>query len=172
MCGITAVRKHEGRLPRGAEVHTVSGRTELPSGLVTFMFTDIEGSTRLARMLGEAYGAVLGAHRTLVRNALRDCDGVELFTEGDSFFVAFGNATSAVAACVTAQRALAAHAWPSAEVTPRVRMGLHTGWATPIGDEYASAEVHRAARVAAAAHGGQILCSQATAQAAAATFRP
>jgi predicted ATPase/class 3 adenylate cyclase len=129
------------------------------------MFTDIEGSTRLARMLGDEYGSVLGAHRAVLRTALSRCGGVELFTEGDSFFVAFGAAPAAVAACVAAQRALAAHEWPSPEATPRVRMGLHTGWATPTGGEYASLEVHRAARVAAAAHGGQILCSEATAQA-------
>jgi predicted ATPase/class 3 adenylate cyclase len=141
----------------------VSGPTKLPSGLVTFMFTDIEGSTRLARMLGETYGAVLGAHRTVLRTALRYFGGVELFTEGDSFFVAFGDASSAVAASVAAQRALVAHDWPSDDVMPRVRMGLHTGWALPSGGEYASAEVHRAARVAAAAHGGQVLCSEATA---------
>ena len=141
----------------------MAGRTELPSGLVTFMFTDIEGSTRLARMLGDAYGSVLGAHRSVLRAALRDFDGVEMFTEGDSFFVAFGEAPSAIAACVEAQRRLSVHDWPSSEVRPRVRMGMHTGWATPAGGEYASAEVHRAARVAAAAHGGQILCSGATA---------
>ncbi len=144
----------------------MSGRTEPPSGLVTFMFTDIEGSTRLARMLGDSYGTVLGAHRTVLRAALRDFGGVELFTEGDSFFVAFADAAAAVAACVVAQRALAGHDWPSPEMAPRVRMGLHTGWATPSGGEYASAEVHRAARVSAAAHGGQILCSEATALAA------
>jgi predicted ATPase/class 3 adenylate cyclase len=126
------------------------------------MFTDIEGSTRLARMLGEDYGAVLGAHRAVLRAALRDCGGVELFTEGDSFFVAFREAPAAVAACAAAQRALAAYEWPSPDVTPRVRMGLHTGWAIPVGGEYASVEVHRAARVAAAAHGGQVLCSEAT----------
>ncbi|MEU7903055.1 adenylate/guanylate cyclase domain-containing protein [Actinoplanes sp. NPDC049118] len=143
----------------------MSGRTELPSGLVTFMFTDIEGSTRLARMLGEGYGSVLNAHRDVVRAALSNYAGVELFTEGDSFFVAFRDAGAAVAACVAAQRALAAYPWPSADAVPRVRMGLHTGWATPIGDEYASAEVHRAARVASAAHGGQVLCSEATASA-------
>jgi predicted ATPase/class 3 adenylate cyclase len=147
---------------------SVTGRTELPAGLVTFMFTDIEGSTRLARMLGQDYGAVLGAHRAVLRAAVRGCGGVELFTEGDSFFVVFGAAPDAVAACVAAQRALAAHDWPSPAATPRVRMGLHTGWATPIGGEYASLEVHRAARVASAAHGGQILCSEATAQAVAA----
>ena len=141
----------------------MSGRTELPSGLVTFMFTDIEGSTRLARMLGERYGVVLAAHRAVLRSALAGLGGTELFTEGDSFFVAFGDAQAAIAACVSAQRALAAHVWPSADATPRVRMGLHTGWAVPRAGEYASAEVHRAARVAAAAHGGQVLCSEATA---------
>lgn len=144
----------------------MSGRTELPSGLVTFMFTDIEGSTRLARMLGDSYGTVLGAHRAVLRAALSHHGGTELFTEGDSFFVAFGDASAAVAAGVAAQRALAAHDWPSPDVAPRVRMGMHTGWANPVHGEYASAEVHRAARVAAAAHGGQVLCSEATALAA------
>ena len=135
----------------------MSGPTELPSGLVTFMFTDIEGSTRLARMLGDDYGPVLGAHRALLRDALSDFGGVELFTEGDSFFVAFREAGAAMAACVEAQRRLSAHEWPGRDAMPRVRMGMHTGFAKPIGDEYASIEVHRAARVAAAAHGGQLL---------------
>ena len=144
----------------------MSGRTELPSGLVTFMFTDIEGSTRLARMLGDDYGSVLLAHRTLLRDVFKDYDGVELFTEGDSFFVAFREAGSALAACVEAQRRLSAHEWPGRDAMPRVRMGVHTGFAKPIGEEYASVEVHRAARVAAAAHGGQVLCSGATALAA------
>ena len=141
----------------------MSGRTELPSGLVTFMFTDIEGSTRLAVMLAESYGRVLNAHRGVVRAAVSNYGGAELFTEGDSFFVAFRDAADAVSACVAAQRALAAYPWPSADAAPRVRMGLHTGWATPVAGEYTSAEVHRAARVAAAAHGGQVLCSEATA---------
>jgi predicted ATPase/class 3 adenylate cyclase len=163
MCRVIAVRQHEARLPKGAEVLTVSGRTELPSGLVTFMFTDIEGSTRLARMLGDGYGGLLNAHRRVVRAALSNYAGVELFTEGDSFFVAFADAAHAVSACVAAQRALAAHPWPVAGAAPRVRMGLHTGWATPVAGEYTSTEVHRAARVAAAAHGGQVLCSEATA---------
>jgi predicted ATPase/class 3 adenylate cyclase len=140
----------------------VSGRTELPSGLVTFVFTDIEGSTRLARMLGDDYGSVLGDHRSVMRTALSDFGGVELFTEGDSFFIAFQDAGDAVAACVEAQRQLSAHEWPSSEVAPKVRMGMHTGPARPVGNEYASAEVHRASRVASAAHGGQILCSGAT----------
>ncbi|WP_231956804.1 MULTISPECIES: adenylate/guanylate cyclase domain-containing protein [unclassified Actinoplanes] len=134
------------------------------------MFTDIEGSTRLARMLGDTYRAVLNAHRSVLRAALSDFGGVELLTEGDSFFVAFDNADAALAACVEAQRRLAAHPWPREDAVPRVRMGLHTGRATPIGTEYASAEVHRAARVAAAAHGGQVLCSEATALAVTATY--
>ncbi|MFC7528063.1 ATP-binding protein [Actinoplanes sp. GCM10030250] len=129
------------------------------------MFTDIEGSTRLARMLGEAYRNVLGAHRSVLRAVLDDFDGVELLTEGDSFFVAFSSADAAVAACVEAQRRLSAYDWPRRDAVPRVRMGLHTGRATPVGREYASAEVHRAARVSAAAHGGQVLCSEATATA-------
>jgi predicted ATPase/class 3 adenylate cyclase len=141
----------------------VSGRTHLPSGLVTFLFTDIEGSTRLAQMLGAGYRPVLHEHRDVIRRALSKADGVELFTEGDSLFVAFSDATAALAACAEAQRELAAHDWPSPEARPRVRMGLHTGFAEPYGGEYTSPEVHRAARVAAAAHGGQVLCSAATA---------
>ncbi|MEU4618680.1 adenylate/guanylate cyclase domain-containing protein [Actinoplanes sp. NPDC023801] len=148
----------------------MSGRIELPSGLVTFMFTDIEGSTRLARMLGDAYRNVLGAHRAVLRRVFDDFGGVELLTEGDSFFVAFSNADAAVAACVEAQRRLSAHDWPRRDAVPRVRMGLHTGRAVPVGQEYASAEVHRAARVSAAAHGGQVLCSEATALAVTATY--
>jgi predicted ATPase/class 3 adenylate cyclase len=148
----------------------VSGRIELPSGLVTFMFTDIEGSTRLARMLGDAYRNVLGAHRAVLRHVFDDFGGVELLTEGDSFFVAFSNADAAVAACVEAQRRLSAYDWPRRDAVPRVRMGLHTGRVVPVGQEYASAEVHRAARVSAAAHGGQVLCSEATALAVTATY--
>jgi predicted ATPase/class 3 adenylate cyclase len=145
----------------------VSGRVHLPSGLVTFLFTDIEGSTRLAQMLGAGYRPVLTEHRRLLRATLSARGGTELFTEGDSFFVAFESASAAVDACVTAQRALAAHDWPSPAAAPRVRMGLHTGHAVPLAGEYASPEVHRAARIAAAAHGGQVLCSAATARHAA-----
>src|SRR6266545_3628540 len=112
----------------------------LPKGLVTFLFTDIEGSTRLARMLGAAYRAVLTEHRRLLRRTLSASGGTPLFSEGDSLFVAFP------------------------EARPLVRMGLHTGFAQPHGGEYATPEVHRAARIAAAAHGGQVLCSAATAR--------
>ncbi|MDG4833556.1 adenylate/guanylate cyclase domain-containing protein [Solwaraspora sp. WMMD1047] len=145
----------------------MSARTHLPSGLVTFMFTDIEGSTRLAQMLGSGYRPVLSEHRRLLRATLAASDGTELFTEGDSFFIAFAEAAAALDACLAAQRALASHDWPTPEAAPRVRMGLHTGHAVPLAGEYASAEVHRAARIAAAAHGGQVLCSGATARHAA-----
>jgi len=131
---------------------------------VTFLFTDIEGSTRLARLLGPGYLSVLSEHRRLLRETLLGGGGTELFTEGDSFFAAFADASSALEACVSAQRALANHKWPTPDATLRVRMGLHTGYAEPVGREYASPEVHRAARIAAAAHGGQVLCSAATAR--------
>ncbi|GIF70678.1 hypothetical protein Asi02nite_01960 [Asanoa siamensis] len=131
------------------------------------MFTDIEGSTRLAQMLGAGYRPVLTEHRRILRATLAANRGVELFTEGDSFFIAFDDAAAALDACVSAQRALADHDWPAPEATPRVRMGLHTGHAVPLAGEYASPEVHRAARIAAAAHGGQVLLSAATAHHAA-----
>ncbi|MFE0591417.1 ATP-binding protein [Micromonospora echinospora] len=140
----------------------MSPRIRLPSGWVTFLFTDIEGSTRLARMLGAGYRPVLHEHRRLLRHTLVAADGAELLTEGDSFFIAFADAAAAVAACLAAQRALAGHDWPTPEAAPRVRMGLHTGYAEPRDGEYASPEVHRAARIAAAAHGGQVLCSAST----------
>jgi predicted ATPase/class 3 adenylate cyclase len=141
----------------------VSEQKHLPSGLVTFLFTDIEGSTRLAQMLGSQYRSVLAEHRQVLRAAL-SAHGCELFTEGDSLFIAFQDANAALVACATAQRDLAGHRWSAPHVRPLVRMGLHTGYAEPRDGEYASAEVHRAARVAAAAHGGQVLCSAATAQ--------
>ncbi len=144
----------------------MSARDHLPTGRVTFLFTDIEGSTRLAQMLGAGYRPVLTQHRRLLRRALSAAGGTPLFTEGDSFFVAFADASAALAACAEAQRVLATHDWPTPEARPLVRMGLHTGYAEPHGGEYASTEVHRAARVAAAAHGGQVLCSAATARSA------
>jgi predicted ATPase/class 3 adenylate cyclase len=144
----------------------VSAEGHLPSGLVTFLFTDIEGSTRLAQVLGAQYRAVLMDHRRILRETLLPAGGHELSAEGDSLFVVFADARSALTACATAQRALAAHAWPPRHA-PRVRMGLHTGPAEPYAGEYTSPEVHRAARIATAAHGGQVLCSEATAQAAA-----
>ena len=143
----------------------MSTRNHLPRGLVTFLFTDIEGSTRLARMLGSGYRTVLTEHRRLLCHTLSTCDGTPLFSEGDSLFVAFPDATAALHACARAQRELAGHDWGGPQ--PLVRMGLHTGYAEPLAGEYASPEVHLAARISAAAHGGQVLCSGATARYAA-----
>jgi predicted ATPase/class 3 adenylate cyclase len=134
---------------------------ELPSGTITLLFTDIEGSTRLLERLGNRYLGVLGEHRRLLRAAFAQHNGHEVDAEGDAFFVAFAKARDAVAAAVAGQRALAAHRWPDG-VMLKVRMGIHTG--EPIADagDYAGLDVHRAARICAAGHGGQILCSQAT----------
>src|SRR5882672_3684276 len=115
-------------------------------------------------MLGAGYRPVLNEHRGVLRGTLSSCGGTPLFTEGDSLFVAFPDAGAALHACAEAQRALMTHDWPAPEARPLVRMGLHTGYAEPDGGEYATPEVHRAARIAAAAHGGQILCSAATAR--------
>ena len=115
-------------------------------------------------MLGTGYRQMLTEHRRLLRRTLSAAGGTLLFCEGDSLFVAFPDARNALAACADAQRALSTHAWQAPQARPLVRMGLHTGVAHPRGGEYATPEVHRAARIAAAAHGGQVLCSAATAQ--------
>ena len=134
---------------------------ELPSGTVTFLFTDIEGSTRLLKQLRDRYGEVLAEHRRILRAAFGEHGGQEIDTQGDSFFFAFRKATDAALAAGAAQRDLAAHSWPDGSEV-RVRMGLHTGEPT-VGDEgYHGLGVHRAARIMAAGHGGQILLSQAT----------
>src|SRR5215510_7041311 len=104
---------------RGAEVRPVS-RRNLPGGLVTFLFTDIENSTRLARLLGPAYRQVLIEHRRIVLRALTEHGGIPLFHEGDSTFVVFADASSAVAACISAQAGLDGHVWPT-EGRPLVR---------------------------------------------------
>lgn len=142
----------------------MGSKRDLPSGLVTFLFTDIEGSTRLAQLLGGQYRPMLAQHRQILRRALGAADGVAMFTEGDSVFAVFADANAALRACIEGQRALAAHKWPNPEARPKVRMGLHSGFAEPVAGEYATPVVHRAARVAAAAHGGQVLCSAATAR--------
>src|SRR2546426_11586677 len=133
----------------------------LPTGTVTFFFSDIEGSTRLIQQLGERYPDVLLAHHTLLRKAVAEHGGNELRTEGDSFFIVFGSALDACSGAAEAQKALAQHAWPDGGQV-RVRMGLHTGEATLVGNEYLGLDVHRAARVASAAHGGQVLVSETT----------
>ena len=133
-----------------------------PSGTVTFLFTDIEGSTRLLEALGtEPYAAALDRHRALLRAAFQDRDGYEVDCEGDSFFVAFGSAGGAVAAAAEAQQALAAADWPDGREV-RVRMGLHTGEPLLAPPKYVGLDVHRAARIMACAHGGQVVLSPAT----------
>ena len=134
---------------------------ELPIGTVTFLFTDIEGSTRLLQELGDRYAAVRDDHAAIIRGAIAERGGVEVNTQGDSFFVAFPSPVGAARAAVTAQRALATHQWPP-DATLRVRMGLHTGEGIPGGEDYMGIDVNRAARIADAAHGGQILLSGAT----------
>ena len=136
--------------------------TELPTGTVTFVFTDVEGSTRLLRQLREQFGELLAEHRRLIREAFTAHDGHEIDTQGDSFFFAFPRAKDAVAGAVAAQQTLEAHPWPT-DARFRVRMGMHTGEPSIADDHYVGLGVHRAARVMAAGHGGQILLSQATA---------
>ncbi|MGH2657486.1 MAG: adenylate/guanylate cyclase domain-containing protein [Actinomycetota bacterium] len=133
----------------------------LPIGTVTFLFTDIEGSTRLLRQLGDRYREVVDGHGGLLRKAIALGGGTEVHTEGDSFFAVFSTPAGALAAAVQAQRALSAHAWPE-DHSVRVRMGLHTGEAVLGGDDYIGLDVHLAARIAAVGHGGQILVSEAT----------
>jgi class 3 adenylate cyclase len=133
----------------------------LPTGTVTFVFTDIEGSTKLLQELGDRYADVSRDHRRIVREAFETHSGTEIDTQGDSFFFSFTRARDAVAAAVEAQRALAAHDWPDGKQV-RVRMGLHTGEPT-VGDEgYLGLDVVRAARISAAGNGGQILLSETT----------
>ena len=134
---------------------------ELPTGTVTFLFTDIEGSTRLLQELGDRYGAVRDSHAAILRRAIREGGGVEVGTEGDSFFAAFASPAGAVRAAVAAQRGLAGHRWPPG-FPVRVRMGLHTGDGALGGDNYSGIDVNRAARVAAAAAGGQVIVSDPT----------
>ncbi len=134
---------------------------ELPSGTVTFLFTDIEGSTQLLKAFGGRYGELLAEQQRILRAAASAHGGHEVDTQGESSFVAFRRAKDAVAAAVDAQRDLAAHLWPEgAEV--KVRMGLHTG-EPQVGEErYVGIGVHKAARIAAAGHGGQVLLSSTT----------
>jgi predicted ATPase/class 3 adenylate cyclase len=135
---------------------------ELPTGTVTFLFTDIEGSTRLLHKLGDGFGELLNQHHQILRDALTRNGGVEVGTEGDAFFVAFESVPNAVNAAAQMQRALADYRNHSG-IELWVRMGLHTGEAQLAGDNYGGLDVHRAARISDAAHGGQVLMSAATA---------
>jgi len=136
---------------------------ELPAGTITMLFTDIEGSTALLRRLGSRYADALSAQRALLRAAFANCGGHEMGTEGDSFFIVFGSAADAIRCCVAAQRALSGHDWPGG-IPVRVRMGLHSGEPVRHEDGYVGLDVHRAARIAAVAHGGQVVLSEATRQ--------
>src|SRR6059036_1202039 len=126
----------------------------LPTGTVTFLFTDIEGSTRLLHELGDTYADALAEHRRVLRGAFERHGGVEVDTQGDAFFVAFDRASDALAAAREATEVL--------EGPIRVRMGVHTGEPLVTEEGYVGIDVHRAARIAAAGHGGQILVSQST----------
>ncbi|HEY6315394.1 MAG TPA: BTAD domain-containing putative transcriptional regulator [Streptosporangiaceae bacterium] len=137
------------------------GRRALPGGAVTFVFTDIEGSTRLVKALRDRYAEVLAGHRRLVRAAIAAHGGHEVDTQGDAFFAAFGGAKQAVLCALEVQRALAAQDWPGGAQV-RVRIGVHTGHAVPAGGGYTGLAVHRAARICAVARGGQVLVSQPT----------
>ena len=134
---------------------------ELPAGTLTFLFTDVEGSTRLVKQLGGEYANVLLDQQRLLRAAVTQANGREIDTQGDAFFVVFLKAKDAVAGALAAQRSLQRHRWP-AGVDVRVRMGIHTGEPGIAGDRYFGLGVHRAARICAAGHGGQMLLSQST----------
>jgi class 3 adenylate cyclase len=134
---------------------------DLPNGTVTLLFTDVEGSTQLLRRLGERYGAALEAQRRIVAAAVTEHGGTVIDSRGDELFAAFPRARAAVDAAVRAQLALAEHAWPDGDAL-KVRMGIHTGEPALRDDGYLGLDVHRAARISAAAHGEQVLLSQTT----------
>ncbi|MEA2508589.1 MAG: hypothetical protein QOG21_671 [Actinomycetota bacterium] len=139
--------------------------SELPTGIVTVLFSDIEGSTRMLQRLGDRYGQVLEEHQRLLRAVIAAHRGHEVSTQGDAFFVAFGSARDAIHAAAEAQRSLARHPWAAGEAIS-VRIGLHTGTPTPLPGDYWGLDIHRAARICSAAHGGQILVSEETYRAA------
>ena len=135
---------------------------EPPSGTVTLLFSDIEASTRLLERVGaEAYADLLAEHRRLLGEAFERNNGYHVASEGDAFFVAFASASDAAAAAAEGQRALSEHPWPT-ETEIRVRMGLHSGEPRVVGRNYVGLDVHHAARVMAAAHGGQVLLTETT----------
>src|SRR4029078_1422912 len=136
-------------------------RRDLPTGTVTFLRTDVQGSMALARALGERWDDLNGRHLELIGRAVADHGGVTIRTEGDALFAAFPEAIAAVEAAAEAQRAVATEECPD-DVTIRVRSGLHTGEAHRSGDDYGGFDVNRAARVAAVGHGGQVVLSETT----------
>lgn len=136
-------------------------RSALPTGTVTFLRTDVEGSMALARVLGPRWDEVNAEHLTILRRAIEAHGGVSVRTEGDALFAVFPEARAAVSAAIAAQRSMAEHPWP-ADAQVQVRMGLHSGEAHLAGDDYGGFEVNRAARIAATGHGGQIVLSDTT----------
>jgi predicted ATPase len=140
----------------------VEARIDLPTGTVTLLLTDVAGSTSLLHVLGDGYAAVLATHHALLRDAFRARGGVEVDSEGDAFFFAFPDAAAGLFAAADGQRALAAHAWPGGRGM-RVRMGLHTGTPIRTDEGYVGIDLHQAARLMAAAAGGQVVTSAATA---------
>ncbi|GAC1597193.1 MAG: hypothetical protein NVS3B21_21560 [Acidimicrobiales bacterium] len=154
--------RSDRRASAASESKVVNAMRELPAGNVTFVFTDIEASTRLLRALGDRYFEVLERHRLLLGQAWSAHCGCEVSVSGDSVFIAFAQPADAARACVEGQRLLAAERWPG-EVSVRVRMGIHGGLAAPRNDDYVALAVHQTARVTAAANGGQILMSGETA---------
>jgi predicted ATPase/class 3 adenylate cyclase len=134
---------------------------QLPTGTITLLFTDIEGSTRLLQQLGNRYAEMLSECRTLLRAAFEQWHGYEVDTQGDAFFVVFSHASDAIAAAITLQRSLFTHPWPDGNIV-RVRVGLHTGEPESTGEGYVGLDVHHASRIMSAGHGGQILLSQTT----------
>jgi class 3 adenylate cyclase len=168
MRGVRASVDQEERVDTTAPTGNASAQGEVVgegvsgTGTVTFMFTDIEGSTNLLKVLGRArYAELLADHQRLLRDVLVEHRGQDIKTEGDAFFVTFHDASDAVSAAIAIQRALAAHSWPNA-LAVRVRIGLHTGEAASAGDSYIGLSVHRAARIGAVGHGGQVLLSSPT----------
>src|SRR6266516_1183769 len=141
--------------------HRLSSKHSLPTGTITLLFTDIEGSTQLLQRLVERYAQVLGECRHVLLTVCAEYNGSEVDTQGDAFFAVFARATDAVAAAVAAQRAIAIHGWPEA-VQVGVRMGLHTGEPERAAEGYVGLDVHHAARMMSSEHGGQVLLSQTT----------
>ncbi|MES0340500.1 MAG: adenylate/guanylate cyclase domain-containing protein, partial [Anaerolineales bacterium] len=133
----------------------------LPEGTVTFLFTDIEGSTELLKQLEDQYADLLAQQRDLLREIFDRWDGQEVDTQGDSFFVSFPRATQAVSAAVEIQQSITEHEWPEG-VEVRLRMSLHTGEPLTWAEGYVGMDVHRAARIAHVGHGGQVLLSGTT----------
>jgi predicted ATPase/class 3 adenylate cyclase len=162
--GVPGARSSRSSFPaRPIGAIVTSGMVEAPKGTVSFVFTDIEGSTKLLHALGrDRYGEMLGKHQRLLRAVWSAYGGYEVDTEGDAFFVAFAQPSAALVGAAAGQRALTLNDWPKGfELC--VRMGVHSGEASMQGGKYVGVAVHRAARICAAAHGGQILVSQTTA---------